>query len=158
MGKRSRRKRAGSTILTSGSRFKTMRSAAAFALGAVLVASLKGCSSSDSEDKDKDKDKDEDAAKITCGGRSWEWECVDDKVELAHQCANDKATCEAWMNNGSHNFNSSADWECEDDGKVEMTLKNRNCAAMKKDEECKVLDSEGMWKVCVPGTSGMAMI
>jgi len=132
--------------------------AVVFALGAVLVATLTGCS----DDDDKKDDNDDQGAKFNCQEISWEWECNDaGKVELETKCGSTSTACQGVMadNDAAFRANSSIIFPgvCDQDGDLEITL-NMTCDSVTAGEECNIFSDDALWKVCENATASMAVV
>jgi len=126
--------------------------AVVFALGAVLVATLTGCS----DDDDKNDDNGDQGATFTCEGVSWEWECDDGKVELETSCGSNLNECQANVNQTTLDATSLL-YTCDQNGKLEFKL-DRACDNVTAMLECKIFSDVALWKVCAPASPPMAVV
>jgi len=134
--------------------------AVVFALGAVLVATLTGCSDDDDKKDDKKDDNDDQGAKFDCQGISWEWECNAGKVELETKCGSTMAACQTAVAANQALFGATSSiigfQVCDQDGDLEITV-NMTCDVTAS-EECNIFSDDALWKVCENATASMAVV
>jgi len=131
--------------------------AVVFALGAVLVATLTGCSDDDDKKDDKKDDNDDQGAKFDCQGISWEWECNAGNVTLETKCGSKYVACEIAVDGAFDATSIIGTHMCDLRGYLEITV-NMTCDSVTASEECKIFSDDALWKVCENATASMAVV